>query len=61
MNEINAWVIEKWRSKRIKSGVSANTCNRDLATLKSSLNRAVAWGILSALFRLGIDDLLTEG
>lgn len=47
MNEINAWVIEKWRSKRIKSGVSANTCNRDLATLKSSLNRAVAWGILS--------------
>ena len=47
LSDINAWVIEKWRSKRIKSGVSANTCNRDLATLKSALNRAKAWGILS--------------
>ena len=47
LGDINAWVIEKWRSKRIKSGVSANTCNRDLATLKSALNRAKAWGIVS--------------
>jgi integrase len=48
LSAINAWTIEKWRSKRIKDGVSANTCNRDLATLKSALNRARLWNLLDA-------------
>lgn len=46
LSAINAWTIEKWRSKRIKSGIAPNTCNRDLATLKSALARARAWKII---------------
>lgn len=46
--DVNAWVIEKWRAARIQSGVSPNTCNRDLATLKSAMNRAVEWGFVAA-------------
>lgn len=46
--ELNAWIIEKWRSKRIKAGVSPNTCNRDLATLKSAIKRALDWGLIEA-------------
>lgn len=30
-----------------KGGISANTCNRDLATLKSALGRARVWKIIS--------------
>jgi site-specific recombinase XerD len=48
LTAINAWTVEKWRSKRIKSGVSANTCNRDLATLKSALGRARKWNLIDA-------------
>ncbi len=45
---LNAWVIEKWRSKRIKHGVADATLNRDLATLRSALSKAVEWKILAA-------------
>lgn len=48
LTAINAWTIEKWRSKRIKAGTAPNTCNRDLATLKSALARAVKWKMLEA-------------
>jgi integrase len=46
--ELNALAIERWRSKRIKAGVSPNTCNRDLAALKSALKRAQAWALIEA-------------
>jgi integrase len=46
--ELNAWIIERWRSKRIKAGVSPNTCNRDLAALKSAIKRALDWGLIEA-------------
>ncbi|MDR7098984.1 integrase [Lysobacter niabensis] len=46
--ELTPWIIEKWRSKRIKAGISPNTCNRDLATLKSALRRALEWGLIDA-------------
>jgi len=48
LTEINAWIIEKWRAKRIKEGISPNTCNRDLATLKSALKRAQNWKMIDA-------------
>lgn len=48
LSSLNAWTIKKWRTKRIKSGISPNTCNRDLATLKSALHKAVEWKILDA-------------
>jgi integrase len=46
LSELNAWVIEKWRSQRLKKGTAAGTVNRDLAALKSALSKAVQWGIL---------------
>jgi integrase len=44
--ELNAWVIEKWRTRRLKDGTAAGTVNRDLAALKSALAKAVKWGVI---------------
>lgn len=46
--EITPWQIEKWRSKRLKAGKALSTLNRDVAALKSALNRAVEWGYVDA-------------
>ncbi len=45
--DINGWVIEKWRSQRLKAGIAEGTVNRELAGLKSALAKAVQWGVLS--------------
>lgn len=44
--EIAALDVEKWRNDRIKAGRKHSTINRDLGELKTSLNRAVDWGII---------------
>jgi len=36
--------IERWKMKRLKSGLLPNTVRRDLAELKAALNRAMKWG-----------------
>jgi site-specific recombinase XerD len=36
--------IERWKMKRLKSGLVPNTVRRDLAELKAALNRAMKWG-----------------
>lgn len=46
LDEITPWLVEKWRSKRLKGGIKPSTANRDLAALKSSLAKAVDWGHL---------------
>ncbi len=48
LGDLNAWVIEKWRSRRLKAGTAPATVNRDLAALKAALAKAVEWGALSA-------------
>ena len=48
LTDLNAWVIEKWRSKRIKGGIAVGTVNRDMATLRSAMSKAVAWNIIPA-------------
>lgn len=48
MVEVTAWKIEKWRSERLKAGVSKATTNRDLTYLKACLNKAVQWGIIKS-------------
>ncbi|MCH8112885.1 MAG: site-specific integrase [Proteobacteria bacterium] len=48
LTEITPWLVEKWRMARLKSGTKASTVNRDLADLKSSLAKAVAWGLLES-------------
>lgn len=45
--EINAWVIEKWRSERIKSGNSPSTVNRLIVTLRGLFSKALKWGLIS--------------
>ena len=48
LQEINAWVIEKWRSEALKAGKAKTTVNRDLAALKACLAKAVEWDLLGS-------------
>jgi integrase len=48
LGEITAWQIEKWRSRRLERGIKASTVNRDLDDLRSSLSKALVWGLLPA-------------
>ncbi len=44
--DVNTWVIEKWRSDRIKAGATKETVNRDVAALKAAISKAVDWEII---------------
>jgi len=46
LDQVTAWDIESWRSKRHKDGLSASTSNRYIGTLKAMFNRAVEWEII---------------
>jgi len=48
LGDLTAWIVEKWRASRINKGAKPATVNRDLDDLKSSLTKAVAWGLLEA-------------
>jgi integrase len=48
LGDLTPWIVEKWRAARIKDGAKPATVNRDLDDLKSSLTKAVAWGLLEA-------------
>jgi integrase len=45
LDEINAWVVEKWRTARLKAGKKATTVNRDLDDLRAALGKAVEWKV----------------
>ena len=62
--DITPWLVEKWRAGRLKSGTKPSTVNRDLDDLRSSLGKAVAWGLLDthplgSVKRLRIDTKAT--
>ena len=46
LDAITPWLVEKWRKKRVEDSKTTGTINRDIATLKSCLSRAVDWGFL---------------
>ena len=46
LDEIKLADIETWRVKRQKNGISHSTVNRDLASLKASLQKAWDWELL---------------
>ena len=46
LDSISTWTLEKWRSSRLKSGISPSTVNRDLACLKAALQKAVEWNLI---------------
>lgn len=44
--EINPAIIERWRTKRLNSGVSNATINRDTVAVRSIITKATEWGFL---------------
>lgn len=44
--EIATLAVEGWRTRRIKQGRSRETINRDIATFKSALSKAVKWSFI---------------
>jgi integrase len=46
--DVNPWIVEKWRTARLKSGVKPATINRDITALKALLSKAVEWRMLHA-------------
>ena len=46
LSEITSWVIEKWRSERLKAGIRKETVNRDITALKAVISKAVEWDII---------------
>ncbi|MBW9108117.1 tyrosine-type recombinase/integrase [Paraburkholderia phenoliruptrix] len=47
LGEFSAWIIEKWRSGRLKAGIGASTVNRDLSALRGLFSRALEWGVIA--------------
>lgn len=47
LGDFNAWIIEKWRSARLKAGIGAATVNRDLSALRGMFSRALEWGVIA--------------
>jgi len=64
--DVNSWLIEKWKSKRLKDGINPKTINRDLAPLKTAFSRAKKWGFINVnpLLDVGLckveDELLVR-
>lgn len=44
LNDITALQIEKYRARRLESGASKSTVNRELALMKRMFNLAIDWG-----------------
>ncbi len=46
--EITQALIERWRTKRLNSGVSNATINRDTVAIRSIMTKATEWGYLES-------------
>lgn len=44
--EVTPALVDQWRTQRLKSGSSIETVNRDVATFKAALSKAVLWGFI---------------
>jgi len=48
LTEITPALLDQWRTQRLKSGRSIETVNRDIATLKAAISKAVLWGLIES-------------
>jgi integrase len=46
LTDITAIMIEKWRTERMKGGISASTTNRNITALRGLLSRALDWDLI---------------
>ena len=46
LSNIIPLLVDRWRSKRVMSGIKPITVNRDIAILKALLSKAEEWGII---------------
>lgn len=46
LSEFTPAQIDAWRTQRLKDGTSTETVNRDIATFKAALSKAVLWGLI---------------
>ncbi len=46
LDEITAFQVEAWRTKRHRAGVKPSTTNRDIDDLRSVLSKAIEWKLL---------------
>jgi integrase len=58
--ELNAWLIEKWRTAQAEQGKQPKTINRDLQRLQALLSKAVDWGVLEEHPFRGLKPLKTD-
>lgn len=58
--DITPWLVEKWRSQRLKGGAAKGTVNRDVALLKAALSRAVDWDLLPSSPLLKVKPLKVD-
>lgn len=46
LNEISPWIIDKWRSDKLKQGLKKSSINREVTALKAALAKAVEWNLI---------------
>jgi integrase len=46
LTEFTPAMIDQWRTQRLKNNRSIETVNRDIATFKAALSKAVLWGLI---------------
>lgn len=63
LDKITGLDVERWRAGEVECGLSNQTINRDISSIKASFNRAVDWGILlvnplTKMKKARVDDCL---
>ena len=63
LDQVSGLQIERWRAGEVERGLSNQTINRDISSIKACFNRAVDWGIipfspLAKVKKSRVDDCL---
>jgi integrase len=48
LSELTPVLIDQWRTQRLKTGLTIETVNRDIATFKAALTKAVLWSFIES-------------